>query len=55
MHFPETVASIVTAADVVSANPEVHASHFTEAWAGKVWKMKKKLKRAIRGFFIVEV
>ena len=31
MHFPETETSIVTAAEVESANPEVQASHFTEA------------------------
>jgi hypothetical protein len=55
MHLPETDTSIVTAAEVVSANPEVQASHFTDAIAGKLWHIRKKLKRAIRDFFIRQV
>jgi hypothetical protein len=55
MHFPETETSTVTAVAVVSANPEVQAVHFAAPCAGMVWNIRKKLKRAIRGFFMMEV
>jgi hypothetical protein len=55
MHLPETETSTVTALEFVFASPEVQATHLTDAIAGKLWHIRKKLKRAIRDFFIRQV